>query len=307
MICIQTIHSITHQTSFEQKNVWDTLQPLEQGSTIQAPNYAAYIAPGSLRRLSPILRMSLTAAKACQTAVGAAFDAISVGTSLGCLTDTEKFLIAFHTSTGNVISPTAFIQSTHNTIAGLISMELKNHSYNMTHTQNSLSFEVALVDALMCCREGRSHVLVGAADEATDFLNVLKPHFTSTVLPLTSGTTFLVLGDASCGSGVSIQDVQVQYGVSRTEKSIQEFLTGHGLGFSDMDQVFVSGEALTTNFPNAIDYFPYTGLYLSASAFALHMGHDWLQKHKKCFALIVNEQVKGRLGLILIKRDETLL
>lgn len=305
MIYIQTIQSITHQDSFQQENIWNNLQPIEADSVLISPDYKNYISPASLRRLSPVLRMALAAAKECQTNVDKEIDAISVGTALGCLVDTEKFLVTFHTSTSDTLSPTAFIQSTHNTIAGQISLELKNHSYNMTHTQNSLSFEVALVDAIMCCREGKSTVLLGAADEAIEFLKLLQPTVIKSELPLTSGTTFMIVGSEQNREGVSILDCFVHYNANDRVQLVDLFLQKSGLSLQDIDQVFVSGIELTEEFPSSIDYMQYSGLYFSASAFAVHLGHDWLVKEKKKFVLIINEQIKGKLGLILLKRDET--
>jgi hypothetical protein len=305
MIYIQTLQSITHQDSFQQENVWNTLRPLETDSIVISPDYKNYISPASLRRLSPVLRMALTAAKECQAAINEEIDSISVGTALGCLVDTEKFLVTFHTSTSDTLSPTAFIQSTHNTIAGQISLELKNHSYNMTHTQNSLSFEVALVDAILCCNEGRSHVLLGAADEAIEFLKLLQPSVIKSDLPLTSGTTFMIVGHQKSGSGIGFQDCTVDFNAENIAGSVDDFLHKNGLNLSDIDQTFVSGQELMHEFPGAIDYLNYSGLYFSASAFAVHLGHDWLKKEQKKYVLIINEQIKGKLGLILLKRDET--
>lgn len=305
MIYIQTIQSITHQNSFLQENVWDNLRPIEADSLIVSPDYKNYISPASLRRLSPVLRMALTAAKECQANVNEEIDAISVGTALGCLVDTEKFLVTFHTATSDTLSPTAFIQSTHNTIAGQISLELKNHAYNMTHTQNSLSFEIALIDAMMCCKEGKSTVLLGAADEAIEFLKLLKPKVIKSELPLTSGTTFMIVGPNQSKSHIGIQDCSLVFNSEERMQSVINFLDRKGLVLNDIDQVFVSGNELKSEFPSSIDYTDYSGLYFTASSFAVHLGHDWLLREKKKYVLIINEQIKGKLGLILLRRDET--
>ena len=304
MIYIQTIQSITHQDSFLKENVWNTLCALEQDSALISPDYKNYISPASLRRLSPVLRMALAAAKECQTSIHDEIDSISVGTALGCLVDTEKFLITFHTSTSDFLSPTAFIQSTHNTIAGQISLELKNHSYNMTHTQNNLSFEVALVDAILCCNEGKSHVLLGAADEAIDFLKLLHPVLIESNLPLTSGTTFMIVGGQKNGFCIGFQDCAVDFNSTNIARSVEDFLVKNEIRTSELDQILVSGQELEERFPGSINYLSYSGLYFSASAFAVHMGHDWLKKEGKKYVLIINEQIKGKLGLILLKRDE---
>jgi 3-oxoacyl-[acyl-carrier-protein] synthase II len=304
MIYIRAIQSITHQDSFNQENIWDNICVLGKDSNIIAPDYKNYISPSSLRRLSPVLRMALTAAKECQAQVGQEIDAISVGTSLGCLADTEKFLIGFHSATSDVFSPTAFIQSTHNTIAGLISLELKNHSYNMTHTQNSLSFEVALLDAIMCCREGSQNVLLGAADECIDFLKLLQPSLIENEMPLTSGVTFMILGGLNSRYGIGIQDILIHTESEDIEYVVNQFLQKHKLSIDNIDQFFVSGEEQTCFFSRSINYLQYSGLYFSAAAFALHLAHDWLRKERKKYALIINEIFKGKIGLMLIKRDE---
>lgn len=305
MIYIRTIASISHQDSFQQENIWDTLKPLDVDSTVVSPDYKNYISPASLRRLSPVLRMALAAAKECQSKTDREIDAISVGTALGCLVDTEKFLVTIHTSTSDTLSPTAFIQSTHNTIAGQISLELKNHSYNMTHTQNSLSFEWALLDALMCCNEGSTTVLLGAADEAIDFLKLLQPALLRGDTLLTSGSTFMIVSPDRGTDGIGIVDCAVFFGAENRSQHIGSFLHKHGLQFADIDRTLVSGEEICREYPDSVDYIQYTGEYFSASAFAVHIGHDWLKKQQKQYVLIINEQHKGKLGLILLKRDET--
>ena len=187
MYYIHSISSITHQDSFRTKNVCDHLTILEGESDIVAPDFKEFIPPASLRRLSPVLRMGLAASIECKNQIETDFDAIVVGTGLGCLKDTEKFLSTFLTSTSDFVSPTAFIQSTHNTIGGQISLGLGNHAYNMTHTQNNLSFEVSLLDAMMLINEGKKNVLVGAADEKIDFLKEVQPTLIPDVFPLSSG------------------------------------------------------------------------------------------------------------------------
>ena len=304
MYYIHTLASITHQNSFQQENVWDNLTVLENNSVVIAPDYKLYISPVAIRRLSPVLRMAIAAAKECQQTTSNDFDSISVGTALGCLLDTEKFLNTFHSSTSDTLSPTAFIQSTHNTIAGQISLELKNHSYNMTHTQNSLSFEVALLDAMLCCLEGKSNVLLGAADEAIDFLKVLQPTIIKSELQFTSGASFFVLSQDQSESAIGFKACECYFSADDVLSLVTAFVKKQGLSIEEIDQVFISGKEYKNDFLGAIDYLDFSGLHYSASAFAVHLAHDWLKKHKKSYALIINEQIKGKLGLILMKRDE---
>lgn len=298
--CIKMITSIGHQDSFLKENCWEHLVPLANETEVISPDYKSYIPPASLRRFSPVLRMALTAAQVCQNSVEQPFDAISVGTSLGCLRDTEKFLQTFITATGDTLSPTAFIQSTHNTIAGAISMALGNHSYNMTHTQNSLSFETALMDGLLCIAEGKENVLVGAADEAIDFLNELKPTVISSDLPFTSGATFMVLQPHSnTSSGKVIVDCAVYFNQD-IESCIDQFLANNRVDKSAIDLVLYAGNIPSNIGQKQIEYQQYTGLYYSSSAFAMHLANDFNLSGGN-YALIVNHQQEGKLGLTLLQ------
>ena len=302
MIVVRACASITHQDSFQKQDIQPYLKPLDQTSEVIAPDYKTYIPPAALRRLSPVLRMALAAATDCQQQIGTAFDAISVGTALGCLKDTERFLETFHTATGDTLSPTAFIQSTHNTIGGQISLALNNHAYNMTHTQNSLSFEVALLDAIICVREGKEHVLVGAADEAIDFLELLRPTVIQSPLPFTSGASFFVLGkDAE--DGVKLLDCAVHFEAIETQAAVSQFLKKNGIAPDELSFIAIEHtENIGLEGIETLEYGIYTGLYYSSSAFGFHILHDFLKNSLKKYALLINNQVQGKLGLTLLGR-----
>lgn len=298
---VNTISSVSHQDSFRNDHLLSGLRPLDAETDIVSPDYKAYIQPAALRRLSPVLRMGLTAAMECEQQAGQAFDAISVGTALGCLRDTEKFLVTFHTATSDVLSPTAFIQSTHNTIGGQISLGLNNHAYNMTHTQNNLSFEVALLDALLCLEEGKTNVLVGAAEEKIDFLEQFRPSLISDQYPLTSGATFLALSPDK--GEVGIRAVHADFHCRHVSEAVNQFLNVHsvaanqiGLVCGDVDPLLPDGQYQYMN------YLEYSGLHYSAGAFGFHMAHDFLRHEKGSFALVVNNLCPGKLGIILLER-----
>ncbi len=134
------------------------------------PNYKDYINPLQLRRMSKILKMGLGASMICiKNDNQSNPDAIIVGTGLGCGEDLEKFLNSITDSNEQVLSPTPFIQSTHNMVAAQIAVVLKNHNYNMTYCHRGFSFEEALIDALMLINDGQAKsVLVGGIDEMTE-------------------------------------------------------------------------------------------------------------------------------------------
>ena len=67
-----------------------------------------------------------------------------------------------------MMSPTDFMQSTHNTPGSLISIHLKDHGYNSTYSQGESSLASALLDAFLQLKSGRIRTaLVGAHDEIT--------------------------------------------------------------------------------------------------------------------------------------------
>lgn len=305
MYFIRHIESISHQDTFQKENIWKGLKPLGTDSELISPDYKAYIPVAALRRLSTILRMGITAAKACQEATGTEFDAISVGTALGCLTDTEKFLVTINTVSGDILSPTAFIQSTHNTISGQISLDLKNHAYNMTHTQNAISFEVALMDALLCADEGKNAILAGAADEAIPFLERLRGSLIKTGHPFTSGATFAVLSKTTGNSIAHVQACHVVMSAENTEKHVSDFLEKNNCSLQTIDLVLEAGSEFASK-ANAHFSFPdYSGYYQSASAFAFHLAHDWfIENPRSTKILIINNLEPDKLGLTLLSRNE---
>jgi len=297
------------------------METISVGSELVSPNYKEYIDAGLLRRMSKILRMSVACAKECIRQAGIEEpDSIVVGTGLGCLQDTEKFLNTFLTVEG-LLPPTSFIQSTHNTIAGQISLSIGNHGYNMTHTQNTLSFEHALIDTMLLLAEEDQHVLVGAADEYIQFLDTIKQELDFVApVALTSGSSFFIASREKSEHVIAqILDVQTIGLVQDIGAEIDSFLSENGLSPSALDLVLFSGSEigvcgevlhyLTTKGvkeDDIEDYLPYSGIYPTASAFALHYAIDKLKLNSHLGnVLICNCLNKRNLGLILVQSIET--
>lgn len=135
----------------------------------QEPSYEGLIPPMQLRRMSKLVRMSLAAARNCLNRTGTvAADAIIMGTAFGCLADTEVFLKKMLEQEEQMLTPTAFIQSTHNTPAGQIALAISCRGYNNTFSQQGLSFESALLASSLYLSEHPDHqVLCGGGDELT--------------------------------------------------------------------------------------------------------------------------------------------
>jgi 3-oxoacyl-[acyl-carrier-protein] synthase II len=133
------------------------------------PDYTTIIDPKLIRRMSHIIRMGVAAASEClKDADENNPDAIITATNYGCLEDTGIFLSRIIEQNEEMLSPTAFIQSTHNTVGAQIALMLKCHAYNNTFVHNGFSFESALLDGIMLLQENEAtNVLACSIDEIT--------------------------------------------------------------------------------------------------------------------------------------------
>lgn len=302
--------TICHQPVFGQLAFSADLQPLEAGQELVQPSYKSYIDPVLLRRMSRILRMGVTCSvDALQQAGLERPSGIIVGTGLGCLQDTEKFLQNFLTLEG-LIPPTSFILSTHNTVAGQISLSLGCHGYNTTHTQNALSFEMALLDGVLKLEEGDNNLLVGAADEHIPFLDQVAEAWGHPGWQLTSGASFFVLSSSPAKATLAeLIDLRIAAMQGRaTAELVDHFLAQHGLGRGDLMLVLGSGADTQERIGHAgryIHYIQYAGSYPTASAFATHYAADFLRSTQPgAYALVVNELHPDHHALLLLKAIE---
>lgn len=163
--------NISPQLTYDNSVFLQQVIPLEAPFVrCQEPNYKEFINPMQLRRMGRILKMGVTAAGICLKEAGVAVpDAIITGTGLGLVQDTEKFLTSILENDEKFLTPTSFIQSTHNTVGAHIAVMLKCNHYNFTYVHSNISFESALLDSLMQLEENpEKNILLGGLDEMTD-------------------------------------------------------------------------------------------------------------------------------------------
>ena len=109
----------------------------------------------------------LTSLKALQQAGIAQPDAIVTATAWGSLDGSEQLLQQL-TEGEESLSPTLFMQSTHNTLGSTVAIHLHDHGFNTTFTQDDRSLYWARYQARLLLRLGRCRsVLVGSHDETT--------------------------------------------------------------------------------------------------------------------------------------------
>lgn len=134
------------------------------------PSYKGVIPPNEARRMSKVMRRAImTAIKVMEDTGIKQPEAIVTGTNFGCLSRTEVFLDAIADGDYQVLSPTAFMQSTHNTVGSTLSIYTFNHGYNNTYSHGMMSFDLALHDAWMQMQLGDIQTaLVGGYEEMVD-------------------------------------------------------------------------------------------------------------------------------------------
>ena len=142
------------------------------------PDYSTFVDSKMIRRMSRIVKMGVAASATCLRNAGVDMPAVILtATAYGCLEDSASFLRKMIEFDEEMLSPTAFIQSTHNTVGAQIALLLKCHHYNNTIVHRAFSFENALTEAILLLEEGFSPVLVGAIDEITDDRHAIMSRF----------------------------------------------------------------------------------------------------------------------------------
>ena len=186
----------------------------------------------------------------------------------------------------------------------------------MTHTQNSLSFEQALIDGILCIKDGCQHVLAGAADEMENELYNINTRLNNQNLHLGCGASFFILSAENNDSpSINLVDVGSFGLIDEEVEVITDFLDLNNLSANEVDLVLYSSsnqntlEALNAVFCHSelFDYQQISGTYFTNSAFAMHYGIDILLQGKPTFlgkkirrVLICNNLIPENLGLILI-------
>lgn len=273
------------------------------------PDYKPFLDPKLSRRMSRIIKMGVAAAKdSLQQADLDMPDAIITGTAYGCVEDTNVFLTRIIEQEEEMLPPTAFIQSTHNTVAAQIALMLQCHAYNNTFVHKSFSFESALMDATMLFAENEaSTILIGGIDEITDanytifnrFDTYKKGDFTNTDLfsvnsPGTiagEGAAFFVLANKVSGKDIACIDAfQTFYKPVDMEQNVLNFLFANAITLQEIDLV-ISGKNGDTVTDATLDqlekglfesnqivhYKHLCGEYPTSSSFALWMAANVLK------------------------------
>ena len=191
------------------------------------PAYGSVIPAGLLRRMGKAVRMGVGAGLPL-VKKHPDLEAIILGTANGGLEDCLKFLNQIVDYEEGTLTPTNFVQSTPNAVAGNLALMSKNTGYNTTHVHKGLAFECALLDAMLLFGEKKvKSVLLGSIEEISDynynidFLNGSFKHENSTSETLISSDT----PGTVCGEGA----VMFVLEAVKTENTLAEIV--------DVDQI----------------------------------------------------------------------
>ena len=278
--------------------------------------------------------MSAVASKIALTEAGLEnVDAIITGTGMGCLRDSEKFVSAIIDNDEAYLTPTSFIQSTHNTVGGQIALGLGCKGYNFTYVHSSISFESALLDAKMQLElDEASTILVGGVDELGDHtvaihraINHIKLKAVSLGGLLSSrtegavfseGANFFVLSneksETSYGELIAVDTFNTLQKIELNEAA-KTFLKQNGLNVVDVDLLVLgnNGDIVFDDYYRVLQeglfsetqqlyYKHLCGEFNTASSFGLWLASKILKTQSVPGIVNLNNLKASKLEIILL-------
>jgi len=330
---IRSSACISPQKTFNSEGFLDDI--VEYNGTrlnIIEPDYKDYVDPKLARRMSGLIKRGVAAAKKCLEGTGIDTpDAILAGTAFGCMEDTITFLTRMVEMNEEMLPPTAFIQSTHNTVAAQIALTLQCHGYNNTFVHKGISFESALFDALMLLNEKEAHhIIVGGTEEMVDAsfkvlsrlglyrrqpvlnLDLLKTEAKGTMGG--EGSVFFLLSDEASGDNLAeLTSVSTYYHPEDIEQKIFDFLGENGLTPIDIDLIItgrngdIKNDAVYHKLNERIfkdkaiaNYKHLCGEYPVSSSFALWLAANMVKRQEMPLSVIERGSMTGNLKRVLI-------
>ncbi|RZJ35237.1 MAG: 3-oxoacyl-ACP synthase [Flavobacterium sp.] len=300
---------------------------------LKFPAYKEFIPPAAIRRMAKGVKNGIVGSALAMKEAGIdKLDAIITGTGLGCIEDSESFLKGILDNNEQFLTPTSFIQSTHNTVGAQIALGLKCNAYNFTYVNGSVSFESALLDAKMQIDSGEaSNILVGGIDEMADFtLGLYKlagflktgdgPHklldSDTTGAVYGEGATFFVIqSEKTKSTYAAVADITITNKLDAAEVPLRaiEFVKSNGLSIDEIDAVVLgfNGERDYDHYYRALTdgvfadspqvyYKHLSGEYNTASAFGLWAGAKIIRMQNIPDVISVNRIKRSRYRKVLL-------
>lgn len=303
MLYIHQSSCISHQPTFTDVDLQNLYPSVNNQLAALEPKYTN-IPLGQLRRMGRALRMGVGTGMALLEKNKV--HGIVIGTSNGGIEDSITFLNQIIDYEEGRLTPTHFVQSTFNAIAGLLGMITHNTGYNATHVHRGLAFENVLLDAVMLLRENPTHTyLIGGVDEISvrnyrmesmagwyKKEPVSNAHLyiseTEGALPGEGAAMFLVNNNAQ-GATAKLVDLKLlhtadenlvaeQFAAFICEKEIDVFLSGEN-GDSRFKKYYTRCEQVVNKEAAIVRFKHFTGEFQTVSALGLWFG-CWLLQNE---------------------------
>jgi hypothetical protein len=329
MFYIHQTVCISPQVSFPEPDLGQVLVSSENKLFAKETSYAD-IPTAVLRRMGKSAKLAVSASGPLMKQYEN-LDGIIIGSANGGIEDSIKFLKQIMQYEEGVLTPTNFVQSTHNAIAGQLGFLSKNKGYNNTHVHKGLAFENALLDADMLLGENPEHTyMLGGLDEISEsnfniecLCGYIKTETVSNTELYNSKTTGSIAGE---GAAMFIVNAESEGAISkvgavktihtRSEKEVLEsysqFLTDNKLNAEDIDLLLTGengdcrhtaySEQIETILPHAwVGRFKHmSGEYPTASSFALWLANYILQNQVVPVHVVKKKTEKASFGNIVI-------
>jgi 3-oxoacyl-(acyl-carrier-protein) synthase len=331
---INGLGNISAQNTFETDFLEDaTVNNSDNVLYAKQPSYKELIPPAASRRMAKGVKMGIAAStKALAEANVTIPDAIITGTGMGCVEDSEKFLKGILDNKEQFLTPTSFIQSTHNTVGAQIALGLQCKGNNFTYVNGAVSLETALLDAkIQVETEEENTILVGGIDEtAQHTLDLFKlvsfikkeedaPYSvlnsTSKGVVFSEGTTFFTIENTKKESSyASIEAMKIHNSLSVNEVGdfISNFLEDNNCEVNSIDAVVFGNngdvqydsyyDVSNSLFKNTaqVYYKHLSGEYNTASGFGLWCAAKIIKNQVIPSILKMNSVEPSKLETILI-------
>ncbi|HNS18573.1 MAG TPA: beta-ketoacyl synthase chain length factor [Bacteroidales bacterium] len=333
---IRGIGNISPQPTFEKEVFPEGIREYHTAKLQSVePDYKNFIKSAQLRRMGRLLKMGVTSAGMCLQDAGIEKpDSIITATGLGMQGETEKFLNSLLDNGEEMLNPTAFMQSTHNTVGAHIAVMLGCKNYNVTYVHGPVSFEHALLDSLMWLAEKPSDkVLLGGIEEITELyfdmtdslgfwkkgeisnLELLEDKRPGTIAG-EGAAFFLLTTEENHGNYACIRGLTTRFNPGNQDialSMVQEFLESKNISVKDIDLLLLgmNGDpASDAVYQPVLDNYSILctawfkhlcGEHYLASSFALWLAAKILKNGNIPAAVMLNDRPKsGRVNNILI-------
>lgn len=324
-VFIQAAEQVSIQEPLSEQWMTKPLSYDEPLVKAQNPVFRDYMAANEARRMGGLMKRALVTTLKVLKETGIEHpDAIITGTCLGSLDYTERILDAMLENGEEALSPTHFMQSTHNTVGSALAIYTKTHGYNTTYSHGSISFDLTVQDAWMQMQLGKiSTALVGGHDEMTEgyFSKLQQVNFVGVEGMVPCGEmamSMLLNTDPSVDHLAELAGIRMSFRPSgeQLKQQLDSLLAQSGMTLDDVSLVMTGMNGnpandqlykpmLETLFAkkNTMDYKRVFGENYPASALGLYAAaHLLKQKDELKAILLLNLTLTGDCSIMLVKK-----